>query len=140
MAGEPILIVDDSSINLKLIKVVLTAADYEVRTADDAEQALAVLRAFRPRLILMDIQLPGMDGLELTRHLKSDPKTANIQVVALTAYAMKGDRERALAAGCDGFLTKPVDTRTLAATIASFMNTVPPSEGFHDDNAKNPGG
>jgi len=80
-----------------------------------------VMRNFRPRLILMDIQLPGMDGLALTRQLKADPTTRDIFVVALTAYAMKGDSERVLAAGCDGYIAKPIDTRALAARIGEFL-------------------
>ena len=121
MAGEPILIVDDNAVNLKLMRVLLTGEGYTVRTAIDAEDALAVLREFKPRLILMDLQMPGMDGLELTRRLKKDPALAEIVVVALTAYAMKGDEGKALEAGCDGYITKPIDTRTLTATIAGYL-------------------
>jgi two-component system, cell cycle response regulator DivK len=118
MPGEPILIVDDNPVNLKLARILLTAEGYEVRTAAAAEEALEVLDAYRPRLILMDIQLPGMDGLELTRRLKGDPRMREVVILAMTAYAMKGDRERVLAAGCDGYIAKPIDTRTLAAEIA----------------------
>jgi two-component system, cell cycle response regulator DivK len=121
MAGEGILIVDDNAVNLKLLRITLTVAGYEVRTAIDADQATAVLATFRPRLILMDIQLPGMDGLELTRRLKAEPSTSGAIVLAVTAYAMKGDEERALAAGCDGYVTKPIDTRTLATTVAQHL-------------------
>ena len=121
MAGEPILIVDDNPANLKLARVVLATEGYEVRVAVDAEEALAVLARFRPRLILMDLQLPGMDGLTLTRHLKQDPATRGITILALTAYAMKGDEQRALLAGCDGYVTKPIDTRTLPLVIARCL-------------------
>jgi CheY-like chemotaxis protein len=121
MAGEAILIVDDNPLNLKLVRVLLSCEGYAVRTAGDAEEALAVLRHFRPRLILMDIQLPGMDGLALTQRLKAEPATRDIVVVGLTAYAMKGDRERALAAGCDGYIAKPIDTRGLPARVAEFL-------------------
>jgi CheY-like chemotaxis protein len=120
-AGEPILIVDDNLVNLKLVRVLLTAEGYDVRTATDAEEAVATLAEFHPRLILMDLQLPGMDGLELTRQLKADPATRDIVVVAITAYAMKGDEERALAAGCDGYVAKPIDTRALPGVIASYL-------------------
>jgi CheY-like chemotaxis protein len=113
MASERILIVDDNPQNLKLIRVLLTGVGYEVATAVDAEDAQAQLVSFMPRLILMDIQLPGMDGLTLTRRLKDDPATRDILVVALTAYAMKGDEERARAAGCDGYISKPIDTEAL---------------------------
>jgi CheY-like chemotaxis protein len=118
MAGEPLLIVDDNPANLKLARVLLAGEGYEVRTAVDAEEALSVLRDYHPRLILMDLQMPGMDGFELTRRLKADPATRGIVILALTAYAMKGDEERARAAGCDGYIAKPIDTRTLPQLIA----------------------
>lgn len=121
MAGEAILIVDDNPQNLKLARVLLTVAGYEVRTATDAQEALQVLERFTPRLILMDIQLPGIDGLELTRRLKADPKWRHTTIVALTAYAMKGDDEKAIAAGCDGYITKPVDTDTLPRLVAAYF-------------------
>jgi CheY-like chemotaxis protein len=121
MAGEPILIVDDNPANLKLARVVLAGAGFEVRTAGDAESALATLDLFPPRLILMDLQLPGMDGLELTRRLKADPARRHIVIIALTAYAMTGDEARARAAGCDGYLAKPIDTRTLASVVAGYL-------------------
>jgi two-component system, cell cycle response regulator DivK len=121
MPGEAILIVDDHPTNLKLARVLLVAEGYDVRTAEDAAQALAVVAEFRPRLILMDIQLPGVDGLELTRRLKADPATQDIVIIALTAYAMKGDSERALAAGCDGYVPKPIDTRSLPQVLAAHL-------------------
>jgi len=121
MAGEPILIVDDNPANLKLARVVLAGAGFEVRTVADAEEALAALDRFRPDLILMDLQLPGMDGFELTRRLKADPSRSDIVVLALTAYAMRGDEARALAAGCDGYLAKPIDTRTLASVVGEYI-------------------
>src|SRR5919106_5808819 len=103
IAGESILIVDDNPVNMKLIRILLMGEGYNVRTAADANEALAVLKDFTPALILMDIQLPGIDGLELTRRLKSDPETRDIVIVAVTAYAMKGDQAKALAAGCDDY-------------------------------------
>jgi two-component system cell cycle response regulator DivK len=121
MAGEGILIVDDNPVNLKLLRITLAVAGYDVLTAIDAEHAMSVLASFCPRLVLMDIQLPGMDGLELTRRLKADPATRDAIVLAVTAYAMKGDEQRALTAGCDGYVTKPIDTRTLAGTIARSL-------------------
>lgn len=121
MAGEPILVVDDNAVNLKLARVLLASEGYEVRTAADAEEALAVLKVFRPRLILMDIQLPGMDGLELTRRLKADPAMRGVVILGLTAYAMKGDEERILAAGCDGYISKPIDTRRLPSQVAEYL-------------------
>lgn len=121
MAGEPILIVDDNLTNLKLLRVLLEAEGYVIRTAAHASEALQVLLDFDPQLILMDIQLPDMDGLTLTRLLKADPRMADITVVALTAYAMRGDEERALAAGCSGYITKPVDTRQLVRQVAQYL-------------------
>lgn len=118
MAGERILIVDDNAVNLKLARVLLAGAGYDVRTAADAEEALRALASFAPRLVLMDLQLPGMDGLTLTRRLKADPAWRQVVVIALTAYAMKGDRERALAAGCDDYVTKPIDTEELPRLVA----------------------
>ena len=123
MAGEPILIVDDNAVNLKLVRVLLAKEGYETRTASDANEAITVLETFKPRLILMDLQLPGMDGLQLTRQLKADPRTKDILIVALTAYAMKGDEEKSRDAGCDGYITKPIDTRTMPATLRGFLDT-----------------
>jgi CheY-like chemotaxis protein len=121
MAGEPLLVIDDNAMNLKLARLILAGEGYEVRTANDAEEALEILETYEPRLILMDLQLPGIDGLELTRRLKSDPARKHIVILAFTAYAMKGDREKAYAAGCDGYVTKPIDTDGLAATIAQHL-------------------
>jgi CheY-like chemotaxis protein len=125
VAGPPILIVDDNPVNLKLARVTLAIAGYDVRTAADAEEALALLAAFHPRLILMDIQLPGMDGLTLTRRLKADAATRGIVILALTAYAMKGDEQKALDAGCDGYITKPIDTRMLPVLVARHLAAGP---------------
>ena len=116
-----VLIVDDNAQNLKLASLLLTSDGFEVRTARHAEEALEVLAAWHPQLILMDIQLPGMDGLELTRQIKADPARQGIIVIALTAYAMKGDAERARAAGCDGHITKPIDVGTLPAYLRSLL-------------------
>ena len=121
MASEAILIVDDNPVNLKLVYLLLAGEGYNVRTATDAEEALKVLQEFSPRLILMDIQLPGMDGLELTRRLKANPATQDITILGLTAYAMKGDEEKILAAGCDGYVAKPIDTRTLPGVISHYL-------------------
>lgn len=121
MADGPILIVDDNAINLKLARVVMTVAGYDVYTAGDADEALALVQDIHPRLILMDIQLPGMDGLDLTRRLKADPATQHIIILAITAYAMKKDEEGALAAGCDGYVPKPIDTRKLPLFVAGFL-------------------
>jgi CheY-like chemotaxis protein len=120
MAGR-VLIVDDNPTNLKLVAYLVRANGYEVDTAGDAEAALAAIAAHRPALILMDLQLPGIDGLELTRRLKSDPATRDIKIIAVTAYAMKGDEDKAREAGCDDYVTKPIDTRALPGTIAKHI-------------------
>ena len=101
--------------------MILTSEGYHVRTAVDAEDALRVLASFAPRLILMDLQLPGMDGLTLTRQLKHDPTRQGMLIVALTAYAMKGDEAKAVAAGCDGYITKPIDTDTFAQLVRDYL-------------------
>jgi CheY-like chemotaxis protein len=100
---------------------VLVGAGFEVQTASNAEEALELLNRFQPRAILMDLQLPGMDGLALTRLLKSDPAKRHIRVIALTAYAMKGDAERAFQAGCDAYLTKPIDIDQLPKIVAETI-------------------
>jgi CheY-like chemotaxis protein len=112
-----VLIVDDNPTNLKLVTYLVAAQGHDVATAVDAESALATIRAKAPDVILMDLQLPGIDGLALTREIKADPKTRHIAVIAVTAYAMKGDQEKALAAGCDDYVTKPIDTRALPGVI-----------------------
>jgi two-component system, cell cycle response regulator DivK len=121
MSGESVLIVDDNPQNLKLARVLLVTEGYDVRTAASAEEALRELESFEPRLILMDLQLPGMDGLELTRRLKADPARCNVSIIALTAYAMKGDELKALAAGCDAYVTKPIDVNTLPLTLTEHL-------------------
>ena len=121
MAGEPVLVVDDTPANQKLLKILLAGERYDVRVAGNAEEALTVLETFRPQMILMDILLPGVDGLELTRQLRADPRTRDIRILGLTACAMPGDAERVLAAGCDGYLTKPIDVHTFLATVAGHL-------------------
>ena len=121
MANELILIVEDNEKNLKLVRDVLRHTGYQTIEAGTGEDGIRLAKERGPALILMDIQLPGMDGLELTRLLKSDPQTRSIQIVALTAYAMKGDEEKALAAGCDGYVTKPLDPDALRAVVADHI-------------------
>ncbi len=120
MSGH-IFIVDDNSINLKLASDVLEAAGFTIDRAADAEQAQAMLADIVPDLILMDIALPGMDGLSLTRKLKSDARLKRVPVIALTASAMKGDDVKAREAGCEGYITKPIDTRRLAEQVLTFL-------------------
>ena len=122
MASEPILIVDDNQLNLKLTRILLEKQGYSVYIAGDGVEALSLLEKVKPRLVLMDLQLPGMDGLEVTRRIKSSPGMSGIIVVALTAYAMKGDEEKARDAGCDGYITKPIDTRALPGQIRRYLD------------------
>jgi CheY-like chemotaxis protein len=121
MTKELILIVDDSPTNLKLAKILLELEGYDVHTATDAEDVLELLSTIQPHLILMDLQLPGMDGLTLTREIKANPKYQNTIIVAVTAYAMKGDDQKAYAAGCDGYITKPIDINTLPKLLAEYL-------------------
>lgn len=121
MSGETLLVIDDTPSNLSLVRVVLAARGYRVITATGAEEALLLLADRLPDLILTDIQMPGMDGLELTRRLKADGATCHIPVVALTAHAMKGDEEKALAAGCAAYITKPIDIHGFPDQVARAM-------------------
>jgi two-component system cell cycle response regulator DivK len=127
MPGTPILIVDDNPSNLKLLRVLLMAEGFEVRASKDASSCLDALQDFRPALILTDIQMPGMDGLELTRRLKSKPETMDIPVVAITAYAMSGDQQKAEEAGCDAYVSKPIDTRSLPGLLRQIITRSKPS-------------
>jgi CheY-like chemotaxis protein len=121
MNAVRILVVDDNPTNLKLVSDVLQFEGYEVLKAPDAEVAQEIIKATPPALILMDIALPGMDGLTLTRLLKADEETRDIVIVALTAFAMKGDEEKAREAGCDGYVTKPIDTRRISEQVAAYL-------------------
>ncbi len=122
-----ILVVDDNLANLKLAGDLCECEGYEVERAQSAEGALEAISRRKPDLILMDLALPGMDGLSLTRRLRKDPTTWHIPVVALTAFAMRHDEERAREAGCDAYLAKPIDTRALPDLLASLLaKTRPP--------------
>ena len=128
--GEPvILIVEDNARNLKLVRDVLNHVGYRTLEAATAEDGLALAREERPGLVLMDIQLPGMDGVEALARLRSDPATAGVRVLALTAFAMKDDRERFLEAGFDGYLEKPLDVRLLPEQVAAALAADEPTEG-----------
>lgn len=117
-----ILIVEDNADNMLLTTMLLQSADHEVLTAVDAEAGLTLARTERPALILMDVQLPGMDGLEATMRLKADEATRDIPVVALTALAMRGDEERILAAGCDAYISKPMRMHEFLAVVAAQLS------------------
>ncbi len=116
-----VLIVDDNEMFIEMATFVFTAAGYEVRAAPGASQALLLIPDFLPELILMDVQMPVMDGIELTRQLKSDPATTHIVIVAFTAYALKGDALKLKAAGFNGYIAKPVDVTTLAAEVRFWL-------------------
>jgi CheY-like chemotaxis protein len=124
MSGESILVIDDNPDNLELTRILLDCEGWEVRTAEDAQQALNILQTYQPGLILMDVQLPGTDGLELTRQVRRDPRFRKVKIVALTAYAMKGDEDNARAAGCDGYISKPIDTRSFPGTVRKYLDGV----------------
>ena len=115
------MIVDDNHVDLKLQSELLQLAGFETSTAADAESAFLLLRIRVPDLILMDIALPGMDGLALTRLIKADARLRHVPVVALTAYAMKGDDRAARDAGCDVYITKPIDTRRFPGQIGGVL-------------------
>jgi len=119
--SQRILVVDDNLINLKLAADLLEFEGYEVLRAGNAAQAQEAIGRAPPDLILMDIQMPGMDGLTLTRKLKADSLTRGIVIVAMTSFAMKGDEQKALDAGCDGYITKPIDTRKLPGQVARLL-------------------
>ncbi len=121
MAGETILVVEDNAVNRRLAEFLLRSNGYQVREASTAQEAFEILKTERPDLILMDVQLPGMDGLEAIRKLKENAATRDIPVVAVTSYAMTGDREKALAAGCDGYITKPIDKTTFIQEVAAHL-------------------
>jgi CheY-like chemotaxis protein len=116
-----ILLVEDNEMNRDMLSRRLTRRGYEVTLAVDGEQGVAMARSEAPALILMDMSLPGLDGWEATRQIKATPETRGIPVVALTAHAMAGDREKALAAGCDDFDTKPVDLERLLGKIEALL-------------------
>jgi CheY-like chemotaxis protein len=116
-----ILLVEDNEMNRDMLSRRLRRRGYEVLTAVDGESALAMTRSEAPALVLMDMSLPGIDGWEATRQLKADPATQGILIIALTAHAMAGDREKSLAAGCDDFDTKPIDLDRLLGKIAALL-------------------
>ncbi len=121
MSGENVLVVEDNVMNLKLVRILLEQQEYVVTEALNAEEAIEILKYRDFDLILMDIQLPKMDGLTLTKMLKEDPKTSGIPIVALTAHAMRGDEQKAHAAGCVGYIPKPIDTVEFPNLVKKFL-------------------
>jgi len=121
MANETVLVIEDNEMNMKLARSLLQIGKYSVLEAVDAEVGIQLAREHHPDLILMDIQLPGMDGLAATREIKNDPAVKDIAIVALTSYAMQGDEEKARDAGCAGYISKPIDTRSFLETVGKFL-------------------
>ena len=128
MAHESILIIDDSPLTLKMVRFLLQSQGYVIQTASGGSEALSILHTFKPKLVLMDMQMPGIDGLETTRRIKANPDTQGIVVVALTASAMKSDGEKALSAGCDGYVTKPFENEKLLALIRKYLDAASPQD------------
>ncbi len=120
--AKTILIIEDEPRNLKLLRDLLRRFSYDTLEATDGEQGVELAKARIPNLILMDIMMPKMDGLEATRILKADTTTKHIPIIALTSYAMKGDRERALEAGCDGYIAKPIDIQEVLKAVEHFLS------------------
>ena len=121
MSAKSVLVVEDKELNRKVVRIVLESEGYEILEATTAEETLQTLNAKTPDVILMDIALPGgMDGEELTQQIKNDPRWHHVPILALTAAAMKGDRERILQAGCDDYISKPIDTRVLVDLVGKY--------------------
>jgi len=123
MAGEKILIVEDNRMNMDLAVDLLELAGFNVVQAETAEKGIALAKAELPDIILMDISLPVMDGLTAAKIIKADDLTKEIPVIAVTAHAMEGDEDKAMAAGCDGYLTKPINTETFSRTVGGFIES-----------------
>ena len=122
MGNKKILVIEDNELNMKLFRGLLAVNNYRVLEATDAETGIQIAHEHNPDIILMDIQLPGMDGLEATRTISTDPDLKDIPVVALTSYAMDGDKEKALNAGCAGYISKPIDTQNFLETVSQIIN------------------
>lgn len=122
MPTQSILIIEDDLLNMKLFTSILKMEGFVTIEAHEAELGLELAKKYQPDLILMDIQLPGMDGLQATRIIKNDPALQHIPVVALTAHAMEGDDRKAYAAGCSGYISKPIDVRTFPDTVRGHLN------------------
>ena len=123
MAGEKVLVIEDNPMDMQLVVDLLEVAGHTVFQAQTAEQGIELAKAESPDLILMDISLPGMDGLAATGILKQDPDIKDVPIVALTAHAMRGDEKKALVAGCIGYITKPFDTNTFPETVAHYVKS-----------------
>ncbi|MGO9569089.1 MAG: response regulator [Desulfomonilaceae bacterium] len=124
MKKKKVLVVEDDLLSMELVTDLLEVAGYEVLPAETAEKGMDIARAGTPALILMDIRLPGIDGLTATAMLKDDPRTTHIPIVALTASTMRGDERKCLEAGCTGYIAKPINTREFAKTVAAYITAI----------------
>lgn len=122
MAAKKILVIEDNALNMKLVVTLLRLSKFEIIEAKDAEDGLKLAQIHRPNLILMDIHLPGMNGLHATRVIKGDAELKDVPVVALTSYVMEGDKEKIINAGCDGYISKPIDTRHFLETLSAYLD------------------
>lgn len=122
MNGKTILVIEDNQLNMKLVRSLIKMGSYEMIEAGDAETGIKLARENKPDLILMDIQLPGMDGLSATKILKGDGVLKDTPIIALTSHAMEGDDKKVREAGCDGYITKPIDTRNFLQTVTAYLN------------------
>ena len=121
MKSKKILVIEDNVLNMKLVRSLLKIGKFEILEAEDAESGIQLIRQHLPDLVLMDVQLPGMNGLKATRMIKRDPTIKEIPIVALTSYAMQGDEEKAAEAGCSGYITKPIDTKSFLQVIDKYI-------------------
>ena len=121
MQNKMVLVIEDNPLNMKLIRTLLQLGDFDMLEAPDAENGIELAKKIKPDLILMDIQLPGMDGLNATQIIRNDPSLKEIPIVAITSYAMHGDEQKAKSAGCSGYIAKPIDTRSFLDTINEYM-------------------
>lgn len=120
-AAPKVVVIDDNGPNLELAKFLLEQGGFNVKGVGSADELMGVLPSFKPDILLMDIQLPGMDGITATRLIKQNPQTSHISIIAFTAYAMKGDAEKMKAAGCDGYISKPIEVTTFAQQVRSYL-------------------
>jgi two-component system cell cycle response regulator len=134
--GTRILVIEDNPANMELARYVLEAFGYTVSAAVDGESGLELARAEPPDLVICDLQLPGIDGIEVAKRLKAQPALSRVPLIAVTAYAMVGDRERVLAAGFDGYISKPLDPQTFVPQIAAFLKSAAPTPMSRDAPAK----
>lgn len=130
MSGYRVLVVDDSEANRELASYLLLRDGFELAQAHDVYSTLEQVRLFHPQLVLLDIQLPSVDGLQIVKRLRGDPETCKLLLIAFTAYAMTGDHARMLAAGCDGYLAKPIDVAVFASQVRAFFQNERP-QPFH---------